>query len=179
MPTMLATNDFPHHVAESCSKNRDSMRPIDTQIQGIIDRLASLDRPVQKFDFEPLQCNMDTVAEVDDESDTTDAAGCDDVFPPPKPYYDRHAAMQPTQRSLTRSQSFENLKKSPENLKNKAKDFLKSKTMTQSMPNLSGGRSEYNRRVGNSLTQSTSDLPGGSRWQHRAAEFDQLLQDLL
>ena len=94
-------------------------------------------------------------------------------LPPPKPYYKRLSHSQTSdkhknQRSLVRAHSSENLIK-------EAPCMLRSKAMTQSMPNLQSSRSHYNRVIGNSLNSSSSTLD--STWD-RKAEFEELLDNL-
>ena len=150
----------------SCNKPSDPVLPIDSKIQGVIEQLTLLDVCSQEFGFEPSDCNVE--AETEEFSDDDEG---DDVLPPPKPYYDRKSALLPSQGLLPRSSS-------SQSLRNKAREFLQSKCMTQSMPNLQSSRSQHNRVIGNSLESRSSSSPCARSGSNRIAEFDVLMEDL-
>ena len=153
----------------SCRDYSCTVVPTDLKIRKIIDGLASIDPPDCELIAEP-DYNVDT--QVDDSigAESTDDDESEDVLPPPKPFYDRKAAQQPPQGLLPRSSS------SP-SLRYKAREFLQSKCMTQSMPTLQHGRSQHNRVIGSSL-ESSSSSRNGQVGLNRVAEFDVLLGDL-
>jgi hypothetical protein len=95
-------------------------------------------------------------------------------MPPPKPYYNRSGHLQSStvQGSLVRSSS-------SQDLNSKRRDALLSKSMTQSMPNLHGARSQYNRMIGSYLQANDSALrAAGCGVSLRSSEFDALLEHL-
>ena len=152
----------------SCRDSSCMIAPTDSEIRKIIDALAFIDPPDCESIAEPSDNNI-----ADDDSigtESTDDDESEDVLPPPKPFYDRKAAQQPPQGLLSRSSS-------SQSLRNKAREFLQSKCMTQSMPTLQHGRSQHNRVIGSSL-ESSSSSRNGQVGLNRVAEFDVLLGDL-
>ena len=153
------------------SKPCDSETLRHGKIQGILDRLASLDSSFQVFGVETSDYNVDMI-QVSDGFDCVDKENRLDMLPSPMPYYDRNAARQPSQGSPTRSSS-------PASVRfNNARDCLNSKGMTQSMPNFESGRLHYNRRIGCSLALIAAQSRSRDTAHNRAAEFDVLLADL-
>ena len=96
---------------------------------------------------------------------------CEDTaMPPPQPYYHRHVeSSAPARLGLTRATSDQNLRRTA-----RAKEFLRSPHMQQSLPNLCNSRLEYNRRIGSTedFRQTKHDLTS------RIDEFEALLADL-
>ena len=91
-------------------------------------------------------------------------------MPPPQPYYHRHVeSSAPARLGLTRATSDQNLRRTA-----RAKEFLRSPHMQQSLPNLCNSRLEYNRRIGSTedFRQTKHDLTS------RIDEFEALLADL-
>ena len=107
---------------------------------------------------------LDTVIKGSTEIDCIDDIDSEDVLPPPKPYYIRKSATQTSQSRCSSSASVQYM----------VKMFRRSKAITQSIPNLHIGRTQYNRRIGNTLELSRSQYSG----QNRAIEFDAFLENL-
>ena len=107
-------------------------------------------------------CDLEFESEMD---------SCEEAaMPPPRPYYHRHVESSAQAKlGLTRATSDQNLRRAA-----RAKEFLRSPHIQQSLPNLYNSRLEYNRRIGSTeeFRQTKQDLAS------RIDEFEALLADL-
>ena len=113
-----------------------------------------------------LQADSCFESEFGSEMDSCEEA----AMPPPRPYYHRHVeSSAPAKLGLTRAISDQNLRRAA-----RAKEFLRSPHMQQSLPNLYNSRMEYNRRIGSTeeFRQTKQDLAS------RVDEFEALMADL-
>ena len=121
-----------------------------------------------------VRCSgLDLQSENEKEFEPTDSGAS---LPPPKPYFERLS--RPNEPStlfttLSRARS-----SSPSR---QGKDFLKSRNMTHSLPNLLSSRATHNRSVGQHLSADSVECASARvtpKRHSRVEEFDALLEDL-
>ena len=104
---------------------------------------------------------------------TEEEAHGDIAMLPPLPYYlrnvDSSVPVKLAHDARKRGSSFQNLRREA-----RAKDFLRSPQMYQSMPSLCSSRSMHNRRMGSMM----DFLPNKANLASRIKEFEALLADL-
>ena len=113
-------------------------------------------------------------AELDYPNELGDSDDGHKALPPPKVFLRKKCNADTLEKFLTRSSSCQPVSSKPHS----AKQLLKSKNMTRSMPNANNSRSEYNRKVGSTLDCVASTYGIHHAVHDRVMEFDSLLDSL-
>jgi hypothetical protein len=129
--------------------------------------------------FSVQQPNREGTTAAATESDGRDSETEEMGMPPPKLEFDRShraqliPAIRPLHESLARAHST-----SPPKHEQLAKEFLRSRGMTMSLPSLHSSRWTHNRAVGNEILSQPSECGRTPATRNRIKEFELLLKDL-